>query len=156
MVQLWVSSDSQDGDFMVFLEDVDPTGKSTYITDGRLRASLRAVNTPPYNFLELPWHRGYPEDEKLLIPGQPVKLEIDMMPTSYVFKAGNRIRLAISGSQGRIYDLKKQGNPNAPASVSIYRNKNLVSFVALPVMTKSGGMNHQNGERFQPSRINKE
>jgi predicted acyl esterase len=67
------------------------------------------------------------------------ELDIDMMPTSYVFKAGNRIRLAISRSQGRNYDLKKQGNPNTPTSVSTYRNKTLVSFVALPVVTKPIG-----------------
>ena len=138
MVELWVSSDNRDADFMVFIEDVDPKGRSTYITDGRLRASLRAVNTPPYNFLSLPWHRAYPEDEMLLTPRQPVKLDIDMMPTSYVFKEGHHIRFAITGSQGRIFDLKKQGNPNVPTSVSVYRKKSLESFVVLPVVTKSG------------------
>jgi uncharacterized protein len=136
MVQLWVSSDNKDGDFMVFLEDVDPTGKSTYITDGRLRASLRAVTSPPYDFLGLPWHRAYREDEMLLTPGQPVKLYIDMMPTSYVFKTGNRIRFTVAGSQDRIYDLKKQDSPHAPESVSVYRNKILESFVELPVVVK--------------------
>ena len=134
MVQLWISSDNRDCDVMVFLEDVDPTGKSTYITDGRLRVSLRTVNPPPYNFLGLPWHRAYPEDEKLLTPGEPVKLEIDMLPTAYRFKAGHRIRFVIAGSQDRIFDLRKQGSPNAPTSIRVYRSQTLGSYVVLPTV----------------------
>lgn len=138
IAHLWISSDNKDCDVMIFLEDVDPSGRSTYITDGRLRASLRTVNISPYNFLKLPWHRAYPADEKLLTPGEPVKLEIDMIPTPYVFKAGNRIRFAITGSQGRIYDLKKQGSPNAPTSISVYHEKSRESLVVLPVVPHAG------------------
>jgi hypothetical protein len=93
---------------------------------------MRNTQTPPYNFLGLPWHRAYQADETLLTPDQPVKLVIDMMPTSYVFKAGHRIRLAVTNSLGLV--MVKQFSPAPQAS--IYRNIKHTSFVTLPVVTK--------------------
>lgn len=132
MVHLWISSDSTDADVIVLLEDVDPSGRSTYISDGRLRASLRSTTDPPYDFLDLPWHRCYQEDEQKLIPGEPVELVIDMMPTSYVFKKGHRIRLAITGSLGNLFELQPD-DPDAPKHVKIYRDRTHESYVTLPV-----------------------
>ena len=133
IVHLWVSSDNRDADIMVILEDVDPSGCSTYISDGRLRVSLRATTTPPYDFLGLPWHRCYQEDEQKLTPGEPVELVIDMMPTSYVFKEGHRIRLTIIGSLGKVLHLEPP-NPDAPKHVKVYRNTLYPSHITLPVI----------------------
>ena len=45
LVRLWVSSTSEDGDFHVFLEEVDGrTGKSLFVTNGMIRASNRALS----------------------------------------------------------------------------------------------------------------
>jgi len=135
MVHLWVSSDSPDADFMVFLEDVAPDGRSTLVSDGRLRASLRSATTPPYDFLGLPWYRCYEEDEQKLTPGEPVELVIDMMPTSIVFEEGHRIRLAITGSLGNLLYLQPP-DPDAPTVVSVYRNAVLTSYISLPITTE--------------------
>ena len=47
VMNLWVASDNRDADFIVILEDVDPQGNSHYVSDGRLRASLRQVHQSP-------------------------------------------------------------------------------------------------------------
>ncbi len=137
VMNLWVSSDNRDADFIVTLEDVDPDGNSYYVSDGRLRASLRKVNQPPYYFLGLPWHRAYAEDESKLTPGDPVKLEITMMPTSYVFAKGHRIRLAVVCSQGKIFNLDPETDDDAPTMVSVHRDKNHQSHIVLPMSKDS-------------------
>ncbi len=129
LVSLWLSSSADDADVFVYLEDVDAGGNSVYVSDGRLRASLRAVHPPSYHFLDLPWHRAYKQDEHKLTPGQPVRLLIDLMPTATVFKAGHRIRLAVTGSQGRTNF--QQRNP-AP-TFSLYRDSVHASYVSLPI-----------------------
>ena len=137
VMNLWAASDNRDADFIVILEDVDADGNSFYVSDGRLRASLRKVNQPPYNFLGLPWHRSYAEDESMLIPEDPVKLEITMMPTSYKFKKGHRIRLSIVASLGKVFNLDKEKNENAPQYISVYRNKTKPSNISLPTSKNS-------------------
>jgi putative CocE/NonD family hydrolase len=129
IVSVWISSSSDDADVFVFLEDVDEAGNSAYVSDGRLRASLRAVHAPPYDFLDLPWHRAFKQDEHKLTPGKPVKLLIDLMPTATIFKKGHRIRVAITGSQGRT----NYARPQTPPTISIHRNRLRASHIALPV-----------------------
>ncbi len=136
-MNLWVSSDNRDADFIVILEDVDSEGNSHYVSDGRLRASMREVNEPAYDFLGLPWHRAYAEDESKLTPGEPVKLEITMMPTSYFFAKGHRIRLAVVCSLGKIFNLEPETDEDAPTSVSVHRDKDHLSHIVLPVSDHS-------------------
>ena len=136
LANIWISSDSRDADIVVLLEDVDPSGLSTYVTDGRLRASMRSTATPPYNFIGLPWHRAYQADEQKLVPGEPVELVIDLMPTTYVFKKGHRVRLAVTGSLGNLFSLRPD-NPDAPKHLQIYRNRNQASYVTLPTTGKA-------------------
>jgi len=134
IVTLWVSSNNPDAAFWAVLEDVDPSGNSFVIADGRLRASLRSVQNPPYNFLGLPWHRAYQVDEQLLKTGEIVKLDFDILPTTYVFKAGNRIRLAITNIMGGMFVNLPKFNP--PSKISVYRNMIHDSSLKLPVVAK--------------------
>ena len=48
IVHLWISTTVPDLNFFAYLEDVTPDGTVSVITDGRLRASLRALGTAPY------------------------------------------------------------------------------------------------------------
>ena len=133
VMTLWVASDNRDADFIVTLEDVDTQGHSYYVSDGRLRASLRQVNTPPYDFLGLPWHRAYAEDERKLSPGEPVQLEMTMMPTSYVFRKGHRMRVSVTGAVGKVFNMEPANNEDAPTRVSVYRDQDHPSFISLPL-----------------------
>jgi uncharacterized protein len=130
LVQLWLACSSDDADVFVLLEDVDEAGNAQYVADGRLRVSLRATHTPPYNFLNLPWRRSYKVDEHKLTPGQPVKVLIDLMPTAMMFKPGHRIRLALTGSQGRT---NHQQQP-VPPTLTVLRDATHASFLSLPVL----------------------
>ena len=128
LVQFWLACSADDADLFVVLEDVDEVGNSQYVADGRLRVSLRATHQAPYNFLNLSWRRSYKTDEHKLTPGQPVKLLIDLMPTVTIVKRGHRIRLALTGSQGRT---NHQQAP-APPTLTVLRDATHVSYLSLP------------------------
>jgi putative CocE/NonD family hydrolase len=131
VLRLWVASTAADADVFAYLEEIDPKGVSTYVTEGVLRASRRALGTAPYDNLGWPYHRGYPEDVQPLTPGQPVELLFEMQPTATVFDKGNRLRLSLAGA-----DKDNAATPQLdPAPVlTVYRDKSRPSSLRLPVV----------------------
>ena len=102
VVDLWISADGPDANVFAYLEDVAPDGTVRMVTEGRLKASLRATAAAPWAMIAgVPWHRSYGEDAVALKPGEAVKLSFELMPTSYLFKAGHRIQLSIAGADYR-------------------------------------------------------
>ncbi|MBE7553887.1 MAG: CocE/NonD family hydrolase [Anaerolineales bacterium] len=130
VVHLWVTSSARDGDFFVYLEDISAAKYSKYVTQGNLRASHRAISTPPYEYLGLPYHRSDAEDIADL-PGQPVELVFDLLPTSYVFEAGHRIRVTITCAD-KDTALTPQLDP--PPTVHLYREADHASYIVLPII----------------------
>ena len=133
LVHLWVSSTSKDGDFHVFLEEVDgETNISRFVTNGMIRASNRALSTrSPWTELGLPYHRCWDVDAKPTTPGDIVELAFDLYPISYVFRRGNRIRVTITGANAPIYAGIVE---DPPPTVSIYRDAARASCIVLPVI----------------------
>ncbi len=102
VLTLWISSSSNDADVIARLDDVAPDGSHRYYSvEGRLRASLRKTAEPPYNNLGLPWHPFTEDSVQPLKPGEPVQMSFDLFATSYVFKAGHRIRLTLNFADAR-------------------------------------------------------
>ena len=130
-VTLWVSSTAKDGDFIATIQDVAPDGTATsYNVHGQLRASLRKLQDAPYKNLGLPWHGFYEADVAPLAPGKPVELEFELLPISMIFKAGHRVRLAITFADRTTPRLDP-----AP-KVTIHRDSIHRSYVTLPVIGK--------------------
>ncbi len=99
VVDLWLASDLTDADVTAQLLDVAPDGTTrSYQMVGRLRASRRVQGQAPYDNFGLPYHTQLQADESPLVPGEPVQLQFALMPMSYIFPAGHRIRLALSVS----------------------------------------------------------
>jgi putative CocE/NonD family hydrolase len=130
VVHLWVTSSAADGDFFVYLEDVSAARYSKYITEGNLRASHRATSAAPYDNLGLPYHRSNAEDIAEL-PDQPVELVFDLIPTSYVFGAGHRIRVTITCADK---DTALTPQLDRPPTVHLYRDADHASYIVLPVI----------------------
>ncbi|MCP5101749.1 MAG: CocE/NonD family hydrolase [bacterium] len=128
---LWVSSSASDGDFFVYLEDVDENGYSQYITEGVLRASHRKRSEAPFDNMRLPWHRSFEEDIVPLEENEPVKLVFDLLPTSWVFTPGKRIRVTITcADDGNTYTPQFSPSP----MVTVYRKILRSSHIRLPVI----------------------
>ncbi|MEL7045866.1 MAG: CocE/NonD family hydrolase, partial [Pseudomonadota bacterium] len=80
---LYVASDALDTDFTVKLVDVYPDGSAWNVDDTILRARYRD---------------GY-ENPKMMKPAEVYELTPTPMTTSYLFKAGHRIRVEVSSSK---------------------------------------------------------
>ncbi len=101
VVRLVLTADRPDVNVFAYLEDVASTGEVTVITEGRLKASLRAEATPPFTVPGTPWHRAFATDAAVLAPHEAVVLHFDLLPTSYLVPKGHRIQLTVTGSDYR-------------------------------------------------------
>ena len=142
VVHLWVTSTAADGDFFVYLEEAEETGggrnrgagqkhESHYITEGKLRASHRALSEPPYDYLGLPYHRSFAEDIVDLPGGAPVELIFDLLPTSNIFDKGHRIRVTVTCADK---DSTQTPELSPAPTVSVYRNADYASYIVLPII----------------------
>ena len=62
--------DHPDANIFAYLTDVAPDGQASVITEGRLKASLRAEAPAPFAVPGTPWHRAYAEDVQPLHAGE--------------------------------------------------------------------------------------
>jgi putative CocE/NonD family hydrolase len=130
VVHLWVESSAGDADFFAYLEEVDPQGRSTYVTEGALRASHRRLGQAPFRNYGLPWPRSFDRDRSPLPSGGPTELVFDLHPTAQRFQKGNRIRLTITNADR---DTHRQPYPAAAPLVSIHRGPIRASRIVLPM-----------------------
>jgi putative CocE/NonD family hydrolase len=104
---LWVSSDTEDMDVFLTVRNIDPNGNDVFedgqqgqpipITKGWLRASHRDLD-PELSLPYRPYHRHV--ERKELEPGEVVRLDIEIWPTSMVFKKGHQLRLDVQPRDG--------------------------------------------------------
>jgi predicted acyl esterase len=127
---LWIASTDTDADIVARIDDVAPDGSHTYVgIEGKLRASMRALEKAPYETMGLPWHPFTEASVQPLQPGVPVETQFEFLPTSYIFKAGHRIRLTLQFADAR-------GTPKIdPApEVTILHRRSAASSIELPVI----------------------
>lgn len=95
--RIWIQTPATDATIFVYLEDVTPDGNVRYVTEGSLRAIHRQIpdSAPPYRDA-VPYHSFNQSDARPLTPGEVTELRFDLLPTSYLFRKGHRIRIAIS------------------------------------------------------------
>jgi putative CocE/NonD family hydrolase len=134
VVHLWLATDAPDLDVFVYLEEVDGRGNSAYVTEGNLRASHRALRTAPYDNLGLPYHSHDESDLEPLHTGEPFELTFDLLATSYLFRAGRRIRVTIALADADNFDTPLL--EPAP-EVRLLRDAKHVSSVELPMVSAS-------------------
>ena len=97
VVTLRLATSATGGAVYVYLEDVDPGGDVSYLTEGCLRFLHRAAAGPAQ-----PERLGIPRtfarpDALPVVPGDPMNLTVQLLPVSAVVPAGHRVRVAIAG-----------------------------------------------------------
>jgi hypothetical protein len=137
IVELWVSSTINDGDFIAVLEEVLPDGRSRFITDGKLRASHRTIApNEVWDAAGMPFHPGMEEDVKARLEeglAEPVLLKFHMEPISYQFGVGSRIRLTVFCAEMATYQ-HPMYDPFDPPTVSLHRGGDRASRIVLPLI----------------------
>lgn len=111
-VRLCVSSSEHDAGIFVYLSEVDANGRSWFITEGCLRMLHRAETTPPpsynVNWVYRSFHR---KDAKHMQPGVFEQARIAMLPISWKFNAGSRLRISIAGGDADHFAQVSHGRP---------------------------------------------
>jgi putative CocE/NonD family hydrolase len=126
-VVLWASSSAPDTDFTAKLVDVTPGGQARNVCEGILRTRYRDSHAEP----------------RLLEPGVPARMEIDLLVTSTLFPAGHQLRLEIAGANFPRFDR----NPNTgepagaatslcPALQTVYHDTDHPTHILLPVIPR--------------------
>jgi putative CocE/NonD family hydrolase len=129
-VTLKLSSTHLEGAVLVYLEDVDPNGRSRYITEGGLLLEHRKLAENPLSDV-VPAHSFYQSDAAPMPVNEVEEITFKLWPTSVRIKKGHSIRIAIAGADKDTFDrVPAEGTP----VFSIYRNKDYVSFIDLPIV----------------------
>lgn len=104
------------------------------MTDGRLRVSWRKLARPPWGRYPGHWHPGYARDIVPLIPGKPTDLIFDFYATSYVVRAGHRLRLSLATSLGKPWQVPPLDRGKR-VMLTVYRDARHPSAVSIPLLT---------------------
>lgn len=118
------ASSAPDTDVTVAVVDVAPDGSANLIQDGILRAS----------------YRDGPDAVASIVPGTTYELHVDVWSTSYLVKAGHRLRVEVSSSCFNRYDRNLntgeafgRGATPVKAEQTVFHDSARPSHVLLPV-----------------------
>jgi hypothetical protein len=134
VVTLNLTSSHSDGVVIVYLEDAGAIGSVRYVTEGMLRVIHRKEGESPGRWTPpTPYHSFRAEDAEPLVPGEVAKLAFGLQPTSVLFRAGHKIRIAIAGHDASAFRrIPGTGTPE----LRIQRNEAFSSYIDLPVVPR--------------------
>ena len=97
VVTMRLATSGTDGAVYVYLEDVNPDGHLSYLSEGCLRFLHRGT-TGPAEPTRLGVPRTFARSDALrVVPGNPMDLAVQLLPVSAIVPAGHRVRVAIAG-----------------------------------------------------------
>jgi putative CocE/NonD family hydrolase len=112
VVTLWVESSEGDAAVFVYLSEVEADGRVRYVTEGVLRAlHRREAPAPQLERRTWPYRTFKRADAAPMPTGGTEQLRFGLLPTSWLFRVGSRIRLAIAGADADHYAQTPHGRP---------------------------------------------
>jgi putative CocE/NonD family hydrolase len=112
VLEIWVSADQPDAAIHAYLEEIEADGTVRYVTEGMLRALHRKETPCPlHHRTTWPFRSFARRDAAPLVPGEAALLRFALLPTSWRFRAGSRVRLAIAGADSDHYGQVPHGRP---------------------------------------------
>jgi putative CocE/NonD family hydrolase len=144
VLNLWVSSTAEDMDIFATIRNIDADGKDVCemgqqadqiacVTKGWLRASHRKLD-PQRSLPYRPYHAH--DEHQWLKPGEIVECQVEIWPTSMVFRKGHKIRLDIGpvDGVGSLYFSHFHADYNQGAENTIYSGGDRESYLLLPII----------------------
>lgn len=98
-VDLWLDSTATDTDVQATLSEVRPDGQEVLVQSGWLRASRRKLNEAASTELR-PVQTHLEADAAPLTPGTFVEARLELYPFGHIFRAGSRLKIAVSAPGG--------------------------------------------------------
>ncbi len=146
---LYAASSRPDTDFIVNVAEQLPQAeaerqqgaepRSINVSKGWLKASMRQLD-PKYSMPNAPFYSATTPEK--LTPGKVYKFEIAVMPTAFVFKKGDRIRIELANGNSPLTDgpFAHDYTPDQVGTDTIYHDAQHPSHIVLPVMNKVAAM----------------
>ncbi len=133
-LQLWIESSAPSVDLQATISEVRPDGKETFVQDGWLRASERALDTAQSTLLGpvLSLRRA---DVSPLPAGRFTEVTVPLYYEGHAYRKGSRIRVTIAapGGDQPVWGFSEL-NPRGAAKVLIAHSAKLPSRLVLPVV----------------------
>jgi len=129
IVTLWIAAECSEGDVFVYLDAEGPDGRVHYVTEGLLRVSHRKLydGEAPYAS-PAPYRHFHSADAAPMPHGKHQRIVIDLLPVSYEFAPGVRLRVVLAGA-----DRDNFGSPISLGAVELRCGGVEPSCVVLPV-----------------------
>lgn len=132
VIDLHFKCSERDCAFFVYVSDITPDGKSVYVTEGVFRALHRKEGKNPTNIPEIgPVHSFSTKDAEHLVPGEAASVSFDLLPTSYLFRAGHSLRISIAACDSDHFTRIPDGRPPL---MTFLRGGAKASKITLPVI----------------------
>ena len=134
-VALHFAASEKDCTFFAYIADVTTEGKSVYVTEGVFRALHRKPGTHPKKIPETgPTHSFRQADAQFLVPGEPTEVSFELLPTSYLFRAGHCIRFSIALSDSDHFTRIPDGRP---PELTLFRSFDRASRIVMPMIPRT-------------------
>ncbi len=134
-IDLYISSDTTEAPLFVYLEDVDPKGRVTYITEGVMLASHRKEveqKAGEYKTTHSPVNHTFRlQDRAPMEPRAVEAVRFELLPTSYLLRKGHSLRVSIATSDADHFDTPES---LAMKPLRIYHNAEFPTTLHLPVV----------------------
>ncbi|MXP64955.1 CocE/NonD family hydrolase [Roseomonas sp. M0104] len=131
LADLWLAASEPDAALLVYLSEVEADGTVRYVTEGLLRALHRRESPAPEAYRTTwPFRSFRREDAAPLVPGKAERIRIPLLPTSWVFRKGSRIRLSLAGGDS---DHAVQVPHGRPPRLTVLRGGESASALELPL-----------------------
>ncbi len=112
---------------------MDKNGNVHYVTEGVFRAVHRKISEEKQPYKDVvPYHTFLKKDAQPLIPDEVAELKFDLLPVSYLFKKGHKIRIAISGADADHF----RPMTNSEPIIKLWHTEQYPSKVELPVTSQ--------------------
>ncbi|MDT9600727.1 CocE/NonD family hydrolase [Sphingosinicella rhizophila] len=137
VVTLHIAARTTDPAFFVYLEDVAPDGRVSYLTEG----TFRAIHRKPADPADLPYDQGpaphsfAKADAMNVVPGKLMRIEFALWPVAARIAKGHRLRVAIGGADADTFRRHSKGQAE---TFSIHRGGTKASGIAITTRPWTG------------------
>jgi uncharacterized protein len=134
-VDLWVQASVPDVDLQVTVSEVRPDGQETFVQNGWLRSSLRALDPKRSTELE-PVLSLRKADAAPLPSGTFTKVTVPLYYQGHVYRTGSRLRISVSAPGGNqpVWAFAQLHPASGTANVQLAHGATMPARVLLPVV----------------------
>jgi uncharacterized protein len=134
-IDLRFSCSEADCTFFVYISDITEKGKSLYVTEGIFRALHRKEGANPKDIPPTgPTHSYLKADANHLTPGEADEVRFELLPTSYLFQKGHRIRLSIALADSDHFTKIPAGRP---PEITLFHDPDHPTRIVLPIINEA-------------------